>query len=500
MKSKKIARREFIGTAAAASIGFTILPRHVLGGPDYIAPSDKLNLAYIGCGTQGLREMCALITNPELQIVSVCDPNKMSTNYIDWSPNEIRDDIRKVINEPDWGSALTGIPGGRDVGKELVEKYYGKQNNSNYKGCTAYSDFRELLEKEKGIDAVKIMTPDHLHGYISIAAMKKGKHVVIHKPIANRMYEARLTIETARKTGVSTHLLAWSRRDGNELVKKWISDGLIGNLREIHNWSNRPVWPQWTSNPTDTPPIPDGFDWDLWLGPVPHRAYHPNYTHNVFRGWYDFGGGSIADMGHYSLWPLFLALGIDTAPYSAEAWGTTTCAIENHVSVGVQNDVAFPYSCVVHFKFQKQKQLPAFELFWYDGGIKPCTPEEMGYRTLEPEGMMFVGDKGKIIGGFRNENPVLLPESKMQSYLNGQPAPKDETERGDKHWIDAFKTKTQSPGSFLNALAVTETILLGGVALRAKKKVEYDSANMKITNDEASNKFLYREYRKGWEL
>ena len=150
------------------------------------------------------------------------------------------------------------------------------------------------------------MTPDHLHGYISIAAMKKGKHVVIHKPIANRMHEATTTIETAKKTGVSTHLLAWSKRSGNDLAKKWISEGLIGNLREIHNWSNRPVWPQWTSNPKDTPPVPPGFDWDLWLGVVPDRPYHPNYTHNVFRGWYDFGGGSIADMGHYSLWPLFL--------------------------------------------------------------------------------------------------------------------------------------------------------------------------------------------------
>ena len=497
---KKIPRREFIGTAAAASIGFTILPRHVIGGPGYIPPSDKINLAYIGCGTQGLREMCALITNPELQIVSVCDPNKMSTNYIDWSPNEIRDDIRKVIGEPEWGASFKGVPGGRDVGKELVEKYYGKQSNSDYKGCTAYNDFRELLEKEKGIDAVKIMTPDHLHGYISIAAMKKGKHVVIHKPIANRMHEARLTIDTARKTGISTHLLAWSRRDGNELVKKWIQDGWIGNLREIHNWSNRPVWPQWTSNPTDTPPIPDGFDWSLWLGPVPDRPYHPNYTHNVFRGWYDFGGGSIADMGHYSLWPLFLTLGINTAPYSAEAWGTTTCAIKDNVAVGVQNDVAFPYSCVIHFKFPKQEKLPEFDLFWYDGGIKPTTPKELGIGSLEAEGMMFVGDKGKIIGGFRNENPVLLPESKMKEYLKGQQPPKDETEYGEKYWINAFKTNTQSPGSFLNALPVTETILLGGVALRARKRVEYDSATMKITNDEGANKFLYREYRKGWEL
>lgn len=500
-QKRNINRREFIGTTAAASVAFTILPRHVLGGPGFIAPSDKINLAYIGCGTQGLREMCALITNPELQIVSVCDPNKMSTNYIDWSPNEIRDDIRKVVGEPNWGENFHGIPGGRDIGKELIDKYYSKNGDSkNIKKCTAYNDFRELLEKEKNIDAVKIMTPDHLHGYISIAAMKQGKHVVIHKPIANRMYEARLSIETARKTGVSTHLLAWSKRGGNDLVKKWINDGLIGNLREIHNWSNRPVWPQWTSNPTDTPPVPDGFDWNLWLGPVPDRAYHPNYTFNVFRGWYDFGGGSIADMGHYSLWPLFLTLGINTAPTSAEALGTTTCTIDSQVCHGVKNDVAFPYSCIIHFKFPKQETLPPFDLFWYDGGMKPTTPDELGSGSLEPEGMMFVGDKGKILSGFRNENPKLLPESKMKSYLNGQEAPKDVNEPGDKYWIDAFKNKTQSPGSFLNALPISETILLGGVALRAGKKVEYDSQNMKIINNEDANRFLYREYRKGWEL
>ena len=502
MKSKKkFNRREFIGTASAATVAFTILPRHILGGPGYIAPSDKINIAYIGCGTQGLREMCELVANPAIQIVSVCDPNKMSTDYVDWSPNGIRDGIRKALGDPSWGSSYTGIMGGRDIGKELVDKYYTRLNdNKTYKGCTSYADFREQLEKEKGIDAVKVMTPDHLHGCISIAAMKKGKHVVIHKPIANRMHEARLTIDTARQTGVSTHLLAWTKRSGNDLVKKWISEGLIGNLREIHNWSNRPVWPQWTSNPVDTPPIPAGFDWNLWLGPVPDRPYHPNYTHNVFRGWYDFGGGSIADMGHYSLWALFLTLGINTAPYSAEAWGTTTRTIENNVSRAVQNNVAFPYSSIIRFKFPKQEQLPAFDLFWYDGGMRPNTPEELMNGSLPPEGMMFVGDKGKIIGGFRTENPVLLPESKMKTYLNGQEPAKEVIEGGEKHWINAFKTNTQSPGSFLLAGPVTETILLGAVALRAGKRVEYDAATMKITNDEAANKFLYREYRKGWEL
>src|SRR5687767_5455607 len=180
MKSKKtLNRREFIGSAGLASLAITIMPRHVIGGPGYIAPSDKLNLAYIGCGTQGLREMCDLIVNPELQIVSVCDPNKMSTDYIDWSPNGIRNGIRKVLNDPTWGEKFSGIPGGRDIGKELVDKYYSKSGDSKtYKGCSSYTDFRELLEKEKDIDAVKIMTPDHLHGFISIAAMKKGKHVV----------------------------------------------------------------------------------------------------------------------------------------------------------------------------------------------------------------------------------------------------------------------------------------------------------------------------------
>ena len=220
---KKINRRKFVSSAVVASLGFTIVPRHVMGGKKFVAPSDKLTIGYIGCGTQGLREMANLLPNPKIQIVAVCDPNKRSTNYIDWSLHGIRNDIRKVLGEPSWGEGLDGIPGGRDIGQEFVEKFYAKSKDSGkYKGCPSYIDFRELLEKEKDLDALKIMTPDHLHATISIAAMKKGKHVVIHKPIANRMYESRLTIDTARKTGVSTHLLAWSKRSGNDLVKKWL--------------------------------------------------------------------------------------------------------------------------------------------------------------------------------------------------------------------------------------------------------------------------------------
>jgi hypothetical protein len=368
---KKINRRKFIGSAATASLAFTIVPRHVIGGAGFIPPSDKLTIAYIGCGTQGMREMVDLITNPKIQIVSVCDPNKLTTDYIDWSADGIKNGIRKALGDSSWGAGYDGIPGGRDIGQEFVNKYYAKDTSQKFKGCTSYVDFRELLEKEKDIDACKIMTPDHLHATISIAAMKKGKHVVIHKPIANRIYESRLTIDTAKKTGVSTHLLAWSQRTGMEMAKQWINEGAIGTLKEIHNWSYRPVWQQWTSNPQDTPPIPKDFNWDLWLGPVPERPYHPNYTHCVFRGWYDFGGGSIADMGHYSLWPLFLTLGVNAPAYSAEAYATTTRTVVNHVSKAVENNVAFPYSCIIRFKFAAQQNLPKFDLFWYDGGMKP---------------------------------------------------------------------------------------------------------------------------------
>jgi hypothetical protein len=498
---KKINRRNFLGSAAAASLAITVVPRKVLGGAGYVPPSDKVTLGYIGCGTQGLREMTALISNPAIQIVAVCDPNKFSTNYVDWSLNDVRDGIRRALGDKTWGDTIKGIPGGRDIGQEFVQKYYGKSKDSgNYKGCTSYEDFRELLEKEKDLNAIKIMTPDHLHGTVAIASMNKGKHVVTHKPIANRMYEAKLTIDTAKKTGLSTHLLAWSNKPDNELIKKWITDGSIGKLKEIHNWSNRPMWPQWQANPAETPPIPQGLNWDLWLGPVPERPYHPNYTNAVFRGWYDFGAGSIADMGHYSLFPLFRALGINTPAISAEAYGTTTCGFNGNVSVGVKNDVAFPLSCIIRFKFQAQEELPPFDLFWYDGGMRPSTPDEYlaSGKSLEREGMMFVCEKGKIIAGFRGENPQLFSDNKNITPARSSAA--GPSEDANNTWINAFKNNTQSPGSFLYTGPVTETILLGGVALRAGKRVEYDTANMKITNIPDANKYLKRDYRKGWEL
>jgi predicted dehydrogenase len=500
---KKMNRRHFISSAAVTTASISIVPRHVLGGRGFVAPSDKITVANIGCGTQGLREMPDMLENQELQVVAVCDVNKFTTDYLDWSPNGIRNGIRQTLGDNTWGGNITGIPGGRDIGKEYVEKYYAKNKPSgNYTGCASYEDYRELLEKEKDLDAIKIMTPDHLHARVAIDAMKKGKHVITHKPIANRIAEGRKVIEMAKQTNLITHLLAWSDRPDQRQMKQWLDDGVIGELKEIHNWSFRPVWPQWTSIPKDTPKVPEGFNWDLWLGPVPGRPYHPNFTHNVFRGWYDFGGGSMADMGHYSLFPLFSILGVDSAPTSAKAYGTTNRTVVDQVCTGVENDVAFPYSCQFKFTFPAHGSLPQFDLYWYDGGMKPFAPPELEEDGLDvaSEGLMLVGDKGKILGGFLGENPRIIPEKKMKAHHGNKPVPEEPRSRRSDTWAKAIKTNTQSDGSFQYAGPITETINLGAVALRAGKKIEYDAASMTITNDEKANEYLTREYRKGWEI
>ncbi len=492
-----------MASAAAFAASFTIVPSNVIAGLGKIPPSDQITVANIGCGTQGLREMGELLLNPKVRVVAVCDSNKYSTDYFDWSAHGIRDNIRKTLGDDSWWEGVPGIPGGRDVGQAYVEQFYAKNKPSGrYKGCNSYEDFREFFAKEKGIDAVKVMTPDHTHASIAIAAMNKGIHVVTHKPISNRLLEGRKVIEKAKSSGAITHLLAWSDRPEYRQIKAWMDADLIGELKEIHNWSYRPVWQQWTKRPTDQMQIPEGFNWDLWLGPVPSMSYHKNYTHNVFRGWYEFGGGSVADMGHYSLFPLFETLGITKSPIAAKAFGTTTREEVNQVYQWVDNTVAFPASCTIKWNFPAQAALPAFDLFWYDGGMKPFAPAELeidGKDTPE-EGLLIVGSKGKILGGFRGENPVLLPESSKMSGRDSERINSREVERNTSSWVDAILEGKQTPGSFIRAQTITDTINLGAVALRAKSKINFDEASLQITNNEKANAFLTREYRAGWEV
>jgi hypothetical protein len=513
-------RREFLESATASAAAVTIVPRHVLGGPNFVAPSDKINVGYIGIGTQGIREIGGLLGNPEIQIVAVCDPEKDGNCYLEWGKGQVRDTVRALLEKPAWREGNNHTPGGRDVGRELVETYYANRRTSEkYKGCSVYADFRELLEKEKDLDAIKIMTPDHLHATIAMAAMKKGKHVMVQKPIANRVYEARLVIETARLTKLATHFSPWHDGVGTALSAKWIRDGAIGTLREIHNWSSRPVWPQYATIPTDRPQIPKGFDWDLWLGPVPDRPYHPCYTHTVFRGWYDFGAGPIADMGIYSLWPIFSEFNLDT-PVSVEATPSHVVTVEDQVCVGIINDYSFPHASTIRFRFAAKGGQPPFDIVWWDGGVRPSTPEELisEKRELPSEGMLFVGDKGKILAAFRGESPRLVPEQRMRQYQlekytpapntarptgTRMPNPTDAANRAlsaSNHWVTAIKGGPPSPGNFLNAKPISEAVTLAAVSLRSGKRIEYDSDNMKITNVPEANQYLVREYRKGWEL
>lgn len=508
--SHEINRRKFLGYGAASAAAVSIIPRQVLGGGGQVAPSEKITLAYIGCGTQGLREMLPMLAIPEVQIVAVCDPVKDGNNYVDWSKDGLRKSIGETLGDPSWRQNRPGIHGGREVAKEIVEAYYGKKRNSDsFKGCAAYADFRELLEKEKDLTAVKVMTPDHLHATIAMAAMRKGKHVLMHKPLANRVEESRWVIETARQTKVATHFLPASPGEQVRKVASWINDGAIGLLREIHNWSNRPVWPQYSTIPTDEPAVPRDFDWDLWLGPASYRPYHPHYTHAVFRGWYEFGGGAIADMGHYSLWPVFQAFDLD-APIQVESTPSHVCTIKDQVSVTIRNDYSFPIASSIRFKFAAKGNRPALDLLWYDGGIRPPTPDDLAEDDgeFEPEGMMFVGDKGRILAGFHCENPRIIPKRKSKEFWSSkgmpEPAAKDR-ERAEAFrnisWVKAFKGGEPTYGNFLLAGPISEAFNLGAISLRlGGKRLHWDAAQMKVTNHSEANQYLRREYRKGWEL
>jgi len=499
---KNINRRSFLGASSTAAIGMMVVPRHVLGGPKYVAPSDKVNIGYIGTGTQGIRVLMEFLRHKEVHIACVCDANRDSQDYPEWHKNELRDKIRNFLDNPTWGTGNKGCRAGREVGKEIVETYYSKiRGLNNYKGCKAYEDYRELLEKEKDLDAVCILTPEHLHATIAIAAMKKGKHVITHKPVSNVLSEVRLAAKTAAETKSATHMFCSASRHTTPLLSEWIWNGAIGQVREVHNWTTRPFWPQgMTEYPKDTPPIPDGLNWDLWLGPAEERPYNPAYTHAVFRGWYDFGTGPLGDMGHYSFYQLWRILKLGS-PVNVEASRSEYWTIEDGSWHKHVNTVSLPRAATVHWEFPQRGDMAPVTLHWYDGGLRPPIPREleMDERKMLPEGLLFVGDKGKILAGFAGNSPRIIPEKQMKAFKRPPktlPRPIDEIDQ----WIRACRGGEPAGACFENVRPINETICLGTVALRADKKLNWDADKMKITNDKDADKLLYRKYRKGWEL
>ena len=504
-----ISRRKFLGHSAAAAVGFTIVPRRVLGGVGYVPPSDKVNIAFIGVGAQGLRVMLHFLREPDVQGVAVCDVNRSAANYPQWEKHEFCKSVRELLGVKsgwDWLSPdlplqlshtlrVTSGVAGREPAQKIVDAYNATQQRSGQsRGCSAYTDFRELLDKQKDLDAVVVCTTDHLHAAVSAAAMKKGKHVFCQKPLTHTIYEARRLSEIARQTGVATQIAVGNQAsESTRLLCEWIWSGAIGPVREVMNWSSRPFWPQGIERPKETEAVPDGLDWNLWLGPSPERPFSNAYLPFVWRGWYDFGCGSLGDMGSYSFDTIFRVLKLD-APVTVEATSTD------------RYEETYPQACIVRYNFPARADMPPVKFSWYDGGLKPPRPEELEEgRPLkgeadEDEGLLFVGDRGKILCSFSGADPKLIPESKMKSFQQ-PPKTLPRSPGNEREWLDACKGgKTKPGGNFEFSGLVTETLLLGNVATRLGQKLDWDRSNLKVTNSKTAQNYVHPQRRTGWDL
>jgi len=453
LQKKSINRRQFLGGAAAGAAGLTIVPRHVLGGAGYTAPSEKLNIAAIGVGNRGAVDLQNVSTE---NIVALCD----------------------------------------------VDEDYAAPVFELYPKAKKYRDFRKMLEKEKNIDAVMVAVPDHSHAVVAMTAIKMGKHVYCEKPLTRTVYEARKLTEAAREAKVATQ---WGNQghasEGIRLINEWIRDGAIGPVREVHAWTNRPMWPQGVGRPKDTPPVPSTLDWDIWLGPAPQRAYHPAYLPRFWRGWWDFGTGALGDMAGHLMDSPYWALKLGY-PTSVEACSSLYSRKVEGKKWGeiVINRETYPRASIVRYEFPARDDMPPATLTWYDGGLRPARPKELEEgRSLANQGVIFVGDKGKLMSDRDGGSPRLIPESKMKAYkLPPKTIPRSIGHW--KEWIEACKGGKPAMVNFDYAGPLNEVILLGNIALQIGEKLYWDGPNMKVTNVPEANEYIHRQYRQGWSL
>jgi len=339
-----------------------------------------------------------------------------------------------------------------------------------------------LLEKED-VDAVMIATPDHTHAVLTMAALKRRKHVYCEKPLAWSVRECREIAEAARKAGVATQLGNQGQAtEEARVVQEFILDGAIGHVHEVQAWCPARFWAPalYETRPPETPPVPDGLAWDLWLGPAPQRPYHPAYHPWTWRNWWDFGTGLLGDLGCHKLSTAFKALKLGH-PVSVEACSTKL------------NPETYPLGVIARFEFPARGDMPPVTLTWHDGGLRPPRPPELD-PTEPMSDLLYIGDKGKLMGH------RLIPESKQKAY--GKPPKKLPRSPGHhKEWVLACRGGEPAGSNFVDHSALlSEVMMLGNVAVRAQKKILWDGPNLKITNDAAANKLLHREYRQGWTL
>lgn len=500
MQMKDISRRDLLRGAAGSAAAFSIVPRHVLGR-GFVPPSDKVTIASIGLGRQGQVITMELLARPDTQIIAVCDCNESAMNYVEYGDNALLKAARKLLGSgyENWGADLSSPGevqlthemrtsvgmGGREPARRLVDAYYGSRKSSAsgaYKGCNAYKDFRELLAKEKDLDAVYIATPDHWHAAITMAAMRQRKHVLCQKPMTHSIADAHRVAALAKEMNVATSVTVNNpSSQSTKLICDWLADGAIGTVREVHNWSSRPFWPQGIDRPATVDPIPAGLDWDLWVGPAPERPFNKAYLPFVWRGWYDFGDGSFGDMGCYSFAGVFKILNL-TPPVSVEA------------SSSESYDETFPKASIVHLNFPAVNDRPEVRMSWYDGGLRPPRPDHLRKQDQhffeggeDNEGILYVGDKGFLLAGFNGERPRVYPESSKY------PTPPETHEHyghdvAIDQWLGACKGGPAAVANFESQAPVTEAFLLGCIAQRRPGDfLEWDTTQMRITSSEKAN-------------
>lgn len=443
MPSSSLTRRSFLRTTSLASAATLAFP-HIMRSQGGASPNNKLNIAVVGVGGRGEAA------------------------------------VRGVASE--------NLVGFCDVDDARAAKMYQEHSS-----VPTFRDYRKMFEKlGNQIDAVTISTPDHMHFPIAMAAIAMGKHVFVEKPLTHTVWEARQLTKAAKDKKVATQMGNQGHaNEGTRILKEWVMAGVLGEVREIHSWTNRPVWPQGVKEFDHSqfiPVVPSTLDWDLWQGVAQERPYDPAIVPFNWRGLWDYGTGALGDMGCHIMDAAYWALEL-TAPTSVEAVSSRGTAISG------------PLASIVTYEFPARGNRPAVTWKWYDGGLKPRIPDQMeANRQLPDNGSLVVGSKATAYHPTYCESVRLVPESLMREMAPSLPAksiPRVEGSHFDE-WIRACKGGTPAGSSFDHAGPFTETVLLSNLAVRAQRRIEWDATNLKVTNVAAANEFVTKTYRPGY--